>query len=175
MEFSDLIRVRRSYRKFLATPIELAKVKAILKAALLAPSGKSVYPCEFVVVDEPEVLQQIAKAKSHGASMLNNAPLAIVVVADTSKTDVWVEDASIATTLIMLEAENQGLGACWVQMHLRGTDNGTSATANLSSILNLKPEHEVLAVVAIGYKNEEKTPRTDDDLHFDKVHHLAIR
>ena len=154
MEFSELIRVRRSHRKFRAQPVERQKVEAILKAGLLAPSGKSVYPCEFVVVDEPDMLAKLAHAKAHGA--------------------VWVEDASIATTLIMLEAENQGLGACWVQMHLRGTEDGVSATDNLRNLLNLKPEHEVLAVVAIGYKAEEKNARTDADLKFEKVHHLTL-
>lgn len=174
MEYSELIRIRRSHRKFLPDAVELPKVKAILKAGLLAPSGKSVYPCEFVVVDEPDVLKQLAAAKAHGASMLNNAPLAIVVVADTSKTDVWVEDASIAATLMMLEAENQGLGACWVQMRLRGTDDGVPATQNLGALLNLKPEHQVLAVLAIGYKAEPKAPRSDCDMQFDKVHHLLL-
>jgi len=174
MEYSKLIHIRRSHRKFLQKEIELQKVKALLKAALLAPSGKSVYPCEFIVVDEPDVMRNLAMAKSRGASLLNDAPLAIVVVADTSKTDVWVEDASIATTMIMLEAENQGLGACWVQMRMRGTDNGVSATDNLRTLLNLKPEHEVLAVVAVGYKAEEKDARIDEDLKLEKVHHLLL-
>ena len=174
MDFSELIRVRRSHRKFTAQAVERQKVEAILKAGLLAPSGKSVYPCEFIVADEPDLLAKIAHAKAHGAALIEGAPLAIVVVANTSKSDVWVEDASIATTLIMLEAENQGLGACWVQMHLRGTEDGVPATENLRKILNLKPEHEVLAVVAIGYKAEEKPARTDADLKFEKVHHLTL-
>ena len=174
MEFSELIRVRRSHRKFTPQPIERQKVEAILQAGLLAPSGKSVYPCEFIVVDEPDMLSKLAHAKARGAALVEGAPLAIVVVADTSKSDVWVEDASIATTLVMLEAENQGLGACWVQMHLRGTEDGVPATENLRKLLNLKPEHEVLAVVAIGYKAEEKPARTDDDLKFEKVHHLTL-
>ena len=174
MEFSELIRVRRSHRKFTSQPVERQKVEAILKAGLLAPSGKSVYPCEFIVVDEPDMLAKIAHAKARGAALVEGAPLAVVVVADTSKSDVWVEDASIATTLIMLEAENQGLGACWVQMRLRGTDDGVAATENLRKLLNLSSEHEVLAVVAIGYKAEEKPARTDGDLKFEKIHHLTM-
>lgn len=174
MDFSELIRVRRSHRKFTAQPVEQQKVDTILKAGLLAPSGKSVYPCEFVVVDEPDVLAKIAHSKAHGAALVENAPLAVVVVADTSKTDVWIEDASIATTLIMLEAENQGLGACWVQIRQRCTEDGVPATENLRKLLNLKPEHEVLAVVAIGYKAEEKPARTDADLKFEKIHHLTL-
>ncbi|MBO7145632.1 MAG: nitroreductase family protein [Salinivirgaceae bacterium] len=174
MEFSELIRVRRSHRKFTTQPVERQKVEAILKAGLLAPSGKSVYPCEFIVVDEPDLLAKIAHAKARGAALVEGASLAVVVVADTSKSDVWVEDASIATTLIMLEAENQGLGACWVQMRLRGTDDGIPATDNLRKLLNLSHEHEVLAVVAIGYKVEEKPARTDSDLKFEKIHHLTL-
>lgn len=174
MEFSELIRIRRSHRKFTAQPVEQQKVDAILNAGLLAPSGKSVYPCEFIVADKPDLLSKLAHAKAHGAALIENAPLAVVVVADTSKTDVWVEDASIATTLIMLEAENQGLGACWVQIRQRGTEDGVPATENLRKLLNLKPEHEVLAVVAVGYKAEEKPARTDADLKFEKIHHLTL-
>ena len=67
MEFSELIRKRRSHRKFTTQPVERQKVEAILKAGLLAPSGKSVYPCEFVVADEPDVLIKLSQAKAHGA------------------------------------------------------------------------------------------------------------
>ena len=174
MEFSELIKNRRSHRKFLQKDVELEKVNTILKAGLLAPSGKSVYPCEFIVIDETEIMQQLATVKTRGGSLLSGAPLAIAVVADTSKTDIWVEDASIAATMIMLEAENQGLGACWVQMRMRGTGDGKSATENLRPLLNLKAEHEVLAIIAIGYKAEEKPARTNDDLKFEKVHHLTL-
>lgn len=174
MEFSELIKNRRSHRKFLQKDVELEKVNTVLKAGLLAPSGKSVYPCEFIVIDEPEIMQQLATVKARGGNLLSGAPLAIAVVADTSKTDIWVEDASIAATMIMLEAENQGLGACWVQMHMRGTDDGKSATENLRPLLNLKSEHEVLAIIAIGYKAEDKPARTNDDLKFEKVHHLTL-
>ncbi len=171
-DFSEIIVNRRSCRKFTSQPIEKEKVDAILAAALRAPSGKSVYPCEFIVVDDPSQLAQLSEAKQHGAALLSNATCAIVVVADTSKTDVWVEDASIASTFIMLEAENQGLGCCWVQMRLRGTDNGVSATDNLRQLLNLNPQHQVLSVMALGYKDESHHPHTNlkvEQIHYGKL------
>lgn len=165
---------RRSIRKFKSQPIETEKTKQLLKAGLLAPSGKRTYPCEFIIVDNPEVLQSLSKAKEHGAGFVTNAPLAIVVVADSFVYDVWATDAAIASTFIMLEAENLGLGCCWIHMHQRGTADGTSATENLRDILGLKPEHEVLSVLAIGYKDEEKPVYTDADLKFGKIHFNRI-
>ncbi len=174
MEYSELIRARRSYRCFRPEPVPAPMVETIAKAGLLAPSGKSVYPCHFIIVDDAAELQQLSQAKAQGASLLAHAPVAIVVVADTAQTDVWIEDASIATTLIMLEAENQGLGACWVQMRLRSGANGEPATNNLRTVLNLSDSQEVLAVVAVGYKVEPKPAYTDADLKTDRIHRLKM-
>lgn len=173
-DFNQIIYQRRSIRKFKNQKVENSKIQQLVKAGLLAPSGKRMYPCEFIIVDNPETLFSLSKAKVHGAALLANAPLGIVVVADAAKYDVWVEDASIASTFIMLEAENLGLGCCWVQMRLRGTDDGKSSTENLRELLNLEARHEVLSVLAIGYKDEEKKARTDADLKYDKIHHNRL-
>jgi len=169
-DFEKILYTRRSTRVFTKRLVEGDKIEKLLEAALLAPSGKRIYPCEFIVVDDKKILKQLSEAKTHGAAMLAKAPLAIVVVADSSKYDVWVEDASIASTFIMLEAENLGLGCCWVQMRLRGTTDGKSATENLKNNLNLSEEHEILSVLAIGYKGEDKPAYTQMDLKFEKIH-----
>jgi nitroreductase len=169
--FNEIIYRRRSIRKFESRAVEREKQEQLLKAALLAPSGKSTYPCEFILVDDAGVLETLSNAKTYGAALLAKAPMAIVVVADTTKYDVWVEDASIASTFIMLEAENLGLGCCWVQMRLRGTADGVTATHNMQIALNLASGHEVLAVLAIGYKAETKSPYTDADLKTAKLHY----
>lgn len=172
--FNKLIYQRRSIRKFKKQAVENSQVQQLVKAALLAPSGKRSYPCEFIVIDKPETLQALSKAKAHGAALLADAPLAIAVIADTTKYDVWVEDASIASTFIMLEAENLGLGCCWVQMRLRGTPDGKSGTENLREILNLQARHEIVSVLAIGYKDEKKSARTASDLLYEKIHHNRL-
>lgn len=174
-DFNDIINTRRSIRKFKDTKVEQTKIDALIKAALLAPSGKRIYPCEFIVIDDKVKLEKLSVAKQHGAALIANAPLAIAIVADTSKYDVWVEDACIASTFVMLEAENLGLGCCWVQMRLRGSADGKTSTENLKGVLNLKPEHEVLSVLAIGYKAEEKPAYTDDHLKVEKVHYNRLK
>lgn len=173
-DFNQIIYQRRSIRKFKNQPVEREKIEWLLKAALLAPSGKRMYPCEFIVVDDTNLLKLIAESKEHGAELVKNAPLAIAVIADSAIYDIWVEDASIASTFIMLEAENLGLGCCWVQMHGRGTADGKSATQNLKEILGLKDSHEILSVLAIGYKDEEKRVYTDADLKIEKIHQNRI-
>jgi nitroreductase len=170
----DLIHTRRSIRKFTSAPVEKEKLNRILKAALLAPSGKRTYPAEFIVVDNRKTLKAIAESKAHGAAFIQDAPLAIVIAADTGKYDVWIEDSAIAASFILLAAENEGLGACWSQMRLRTTSDGSPATRNLKDILNLSPQHELLSVIAIGYKAENKPPHTDDDADPGRVHRNKI-
>jgi len=174
MDYNDLIKKRRSIRKFQDKAVEKSKVDEIISAALLAPSGKRMFPCEFIVVDDKFILEKLSEAKTHGAKLIKGAPLAIVVAVDTNLYDVWVEDASVASTFIMLAAENCGLGCCWVQMHLRGTADGKMANENLKEILNLPDGYDILSVQAIGYKAEEKPAYKSEELKHEKVHYNSI-
>jgi len=101
-KFSELIRIRRSMRKFTEEELNQDEVVALLRAALISPSSKGVRPWEFVVVDNKELLQQLAHCKEHGAELIEGAPLAVVVLADPTQSDVWVEDVSVATTMMLV-------------------------------------------------------------------------
>ena len=68
------------------------------------------------------MLGKLAKSKQHGSEFLKNAPLAIVICADSTKSDVWVEDCSIAAIIIQLTALSLGLGSCWAQIRDRQHD-----------------------------------------------------
>ncbi|MCL1979878.1 MAG: nitroreductase family protein [Proteobacteria bacterium] len=165
----DLLRTRRSIRKFTAQPIEPETLNLLLEAALRSPSSKGTNPWELIVVTDPEVLQQLAVAKAHGASFLKGAPLAIVVCADPAKSDVWVEDASIVTTLLHLEAADLGLGSCWVQIRLRRRGDGSDSQAFLADLLGLPASMMVLAIVGIGYPADTKDGHPHSSLPFTQV------
>ncbi len=173
-DFEQIIYQRRSTRKFKTTPIEPEKIEKLKKAVLLAPSGRRIYPSEYIFVDDREILRKISKAKQTGAAFVADAALAVVVVADTLKYDIWVEDASISACYIMLEAENLGLGCCWVQMRLRETRDGKSATENLREIFGLEDNHEILSVMTMGYKDESKPSKKDSELLYNKVHYNKL-
>ena len=166
----NILYSRHSTRKFLERRVEEEKIKDLLSAALLAPSSRGNRPWEFIVVDDPALLEILSKSKQ-GASVLKNAPLAIIVAGDPTKSDVWVEDCSIASILLQLEAEALGLGSCWVQIRNRKFNEQITANEYVHQHFNVPERLEVLSVVAIGYKTVEKPPYTENDLSWEKVFH----
>ena len=119
MELWDVMQRRRSVRRYTDEKLSPAVIDQILMAGLSAPSSRNIRSCEFVVVQEREVLQKLASIKNAGAAMLANAACAIIVLGDGSKSDVWVEDCSIAMEHMHLMAASLGIGGCWVQCRVR--------------------------------------------------------
>ena len=164
-----LLQTRRSIRQFTAQAVEEKKITRLLQAALLSPSSKGNTPWHFVVVRDADCIAKLATAKPHGATFLKNAPLAIVVCGDTRQSDVWVEDCSIATLLLHLQATDLGLGSCWVQLRLRAHDDNQSAAVYTAELLGLPAHIQPLALVGIGYPAETKKVRTKEDLRFAQI------
>lgn len=166
----DLLYRRRSVRKFTDNKIEEEKLEKILSAGLLAPSSKSKYPCEFVVVDDKSLNMELSKCKPAGGSFLKYAPVSIVVCGDENASDVWIEDSSIAASFMLLQAEKEELGACWVQIRERNHDDNSSAEEYIQKLLNIPANQRVLAIIAVGYKLNEKEGRDSSFLMTEKIH-----
>jgi nitroreductase len=168
--FFSVIQKRRSIRKYSSKEVEPEKVARLAEAALRAPSSRGTNPWEFVVVTDRKVLEELSGCKPHGAAFLKDAALGIVVCADPGKSDVWVEDASIAATFLLLAAESMGLGACWIQVRGRMFDQGLTAGQRVAQILGLGEGIEVEAIVALGYPDEVKAPHPAEKLLWEKLH-----
>jgi nitroreductase len=156
--FLDLIRRRRSIRRYQSRAVEAEMIDRLVEAALRAPSSRGLNPWQFVVVTDPELLGRLSRAKPHGAAFVRDAGLAIVVCADPARCDVWIEDASIAAIFIHLEATSLGLGSCWVQLRGRMHDETRSAEDYVAEVLGLPQGLQVECLVAVGYPAEEKPP-----------------
>jgi nitroreductase len=167
--FIELVRARRSIRKYAPRPVEQKKIDLLVEAVLRAPTSHGSQPWEFVVVTESERIARLSEAKPHGSAFLKNAPLAFVVCADTATSDIWVEDASIAATFLQLAAASLGLGSCWIQIRLRDHDSQHSASAYVADVLGLREGLEVETIIAMGYPAEEKAPRPADALPYAKI------
>lgn len=165
----DILFNRRSTRKFLDKKIEDSKIRNLLTAALLAPSSKGSRPWEFIIVNDPDLLALLASSKPHGATLLKHAPLAIIIAGDKTKSDVWVEDCSIASVFIQLEAEALGLGSCWVQINRRYYNDDITSNEYIHKHFNIPDRLEVLSVVGIGYKAVERPPLSNCDIQWEKV------
>ena len=168
--FIELLKKRRSCRRFTGEPVSQESVANIMRAALMSPSGHRINPWEFILVEDREVLKALSVSKAAGAQLIEGAAMAVVVVADTTKTDVWIEDCSIATILMQLAAEEEGLGSCWVQIRLRKDAEGNSADGNVKSLLALPEHYAVLSVVAIGHKERESRPFDEEKMQWEKIH-----
>ncbi|WP_136513001.1 nitroreductase family protein [Geomonas edaphica] len=165
----ELLRIRRSTRKFTSEKVSVETVETLIEAALRAPASRSINPWEFIVVDDPELLQKLSLSKQHGSEFLARAPLAIVVCADEVKSDVWVEDCSIAAILIQCTAVSLGLGSCWAQIRNRKHDARQSAEAYIQELLGLPENIKVECVLGIGHAAERPRPLPAEKLQHDKI------
>ncbi|WII09516.1 nitroreductase family protein [Methanomassiliicoccales archaeon LGM-DZ1] len=163
---------RRSVRRYGPTPIPDDVLDYILDFALTAPSSFGHRPVEFVVVRDRETIRKTGDCKSLGGSQIVGADAVIVVMADTHDkrmSEFWIEDASIASTYILLAAEEKGLGACWVHIRNRTGRRGTS-DEEIRSLLGVPEGYTVLNLVALGEKGESKKPYTPEDFDRSKIH-----
>ncbi len=166
----DLLVTRHSIRKYTDQPVDADAVRLILEAALLAPTSKSSRSWQFVVVDDKDTLLKMSDCKPAGAVPLKRAAFAVVVCADPSKSDVWIEDASVAAAYMQLQATDLGLGSCWVQIRDRYAADGTSADEVIQELLGIPELMPVLCVMTFGHPDEVRKPVDTSKLLWEKVH-----
>ena len=166
----ELLKQRRSSRVFTDELIDKETVCNLMKAVLMSPSGRRINPWEFVLVEDKAMLKALSQCKEHGAGLLEGAAMAVVVLGDTTKTDVWIEDCSIATIILQLAAEDLGLGSCWVQIRRRMDAEGNVAEDNVRNLLGIPAHYAVLSIVAVGHKAREAKPFDEEKMQWDKIH-----
>ena len=144
MDFMEVVKTRRSIRRYKPDPIPDEILNQILETARIAPSAAHRQPWHFIVVKNPET-----KKKLEISSWASEAPVVIVGCGDANVSARWyMVDLAIAFEHIVLAAANFGLGTCW--MGKLGADE------TIKRVLGI-PEHiKVVAVTPLGYP--AKTP-----------------
>lgn len=164
MDIFQVFRDRRSIRKYKDTPVEREKIEQILDAARLAPSWKNMQCWRFLVLSHPERKAAMLSAfadDNPGKKALLQAPVAIVVCADPTESDLnhgidyFVADAAIAFEHICLSAHALGLGTCWM-----GLFDETDMKAKLKIPGNIR----IVGVTPLGYPDQEPRPRPRKEL-----------
>ena len=168
--FSELIKNRRSMRKFTDEELTQDEVVTLLKAALMAPTSKRSNCWQFVVVDDRELLKELSHCKEQSSQFIADAALAIVGMADPVSSVVWIEDASIASIYLQLQAEDMGLGSCWVQVRERYTAAGMASDEFIHGLLDIPLQLQVVSVIAVGHKGMERKPFNEEHLQWEKIH-----
>ena len=167
MEFKELIAQRRSIRRFSDRPVPREVVDRLLAEALTAPSARNTRTTCFLVADDPALVARMADMRDYGSAFLKGAPLAVVVLGETSASDLWRENAAISATVLQLACVDEGLGSCWVHIHGRPrrkeAPEGEKAADYLRSFLPIPDSCEPLCAVAIGYSDFHPAPLPPHD------------
>jgi nitroreductase len=172
MTLTEILKTRRSVRRMDGRPVPRELVQSVLDLALTAPSSKNVRSTRFMVVSERETLAKIAKMRDFGSAFLSDVPCAVMVLGDTTETDLWVDNAAISATVLQIAAADAGLGSCWVHVNGRprwhaevpeGERADETATDFLRDFLPIPAGWNPLCFVALGYPSEPPRPRKEHD------------
>ncbi len=145
----DIMKARRSIRKFKPDPVPDDAVHGILEAARWCQSASNKQPWRFIVVKNKDMIVKIATQATYG-SFITQAPVLIAIVADT--TSKWhVHDTCMASHQACLMAWSLGLGTCWI---------GSMDRDKAGAILGLGKNEVLTTVLPVGYPDESPRPTT---------------
>lgn len=168
-EMIEILGHRRSIRKYEKRPIDKGSLETLKEALLRCPSSQGTNPWTFIFVDQPDLLSRLSKAKEHGSYFLKNAALGIVVCGDETRSDVWVEDCSIAAIVAQLTAHSLGLGSCWIQIRNRAHSAEKTAEDYVRELLGIPSDLRVESIISVGYPAETKPLVPAEKLQFEKI------
>jgi nitroreductase len=163
----EVFKKRRSYRHFSDRPVEDDKITEILKAAMFSPSAHHKRAWEFVVVKDKDTRAKLANATKY-TGPANESPAVIVLVCQN--VDQWVEDLSVVSEAIYLEATNQGLGTCWMHLKDMGTPEKPNPEDYVRVTLGIPAEMRVLCFFPIGYPAEVLPEHSENEFEQSKIH-----
>lgn len=154
---------RRSVRKFNTTPVPDEIISEIIKAAQFAPTSRDNRSVEFIIIKEQATKEKILKIAIPEQSFIKEAPVLIVPVTNPAKTNQPIQDLSLASGNIFLQATSLGMGSVW--------KNLKPPVANeIKKILGVPDDHLIINVIPLGYPKETPPPHTDENFDEERIH-----
>lgn len=168
----EAIKKRKSIRKFQDRKVEPEKIEEMLRAAMQAPSGMKALPWEFIVVDDPQIIEKL-KNFSMGAHAAATAPLLIIPVIRNMKVRTVMkvhfmdyEDLAAATENLWLQAVEEGLSVSWM-----GVPPDSKSEQTIIDALGIPKGMKPFAVLAAGYADEGEDLNQEDRYDISRVHY----
>jgi nitroreductase len=164
MDVKEVIQNRHSVRNFSDKMPPKKIIDEIIQFANLAPSAGNLHARDFIIIDDETIKKQLSTA-AYNQAFLAEAPINIVVCANLNRISPYgkrgrelycIQDASAAVENILLLAVDSGLDACWV---------GAFDEQKVSSILHLPSYIRPIAILPLGYSDEQKTSTPRIDTH----------
>jgi len=180
MTFQQLVKNRRSIRRYLERPVEREKILACIEAARLAPSADNVQPWRFLIIDDPELKAKFAQEVFSGIYFISKfaakAPVLIMILArldiianrigkQIQNIHFYLIDIGIAGEHIVLQAEELGLGSCWI---------GWFNIRKARKFLKIPRKYKIVSLMAMGYyekrpTREKKRKELEEIAWFNKI------
>jgi nitroreductase len=154
MDVFKAINSRKSIRAFKSTPLKKEQINRILEAARLAPSAHNYQPWKFVLVKEDGLKKKLARACLN-QTFIAEAPIVIVGTVDLLASEYALVDGAIALEHIVLQAEELGLGTCWI---------GAFDESKVKELLLIPKNYKVVGIIPVGEKNEKPFPSPRKEL-----------
>jgi len=154
MDCIEVIKGRRSIRKFKDLAIGKEIIEDLLNAAQMAPSAGNLQARDFIIITNKITKQKLIKA-ALGQSFIEKAPVVIVVVANIERSSriyrsrgelYATQDATAGIENILLAAHSMGLGTCWI---------GAFDENAVSELLGIPDKTLPVAIIPVGYPDEQ--------------------
>ena len=160
MEFSELLHIRQSVRKYNDTPVEQEKLHTLIESVRLSPSASNSQPWKLLIVDDPELKDKVAQATFSTVVPINKfvpeAPVIAVLTIEKAKLITRIGgriknrcfpliDIGIAAENFCLQAADLGLGTCML---------GWFDESSIKKLLNIPRNTRIGLLITLGYAAE---------------------
>jgi nitroreductase len=154
-ELLKFIKDRRTIRCFKDEMIPEEKIKMILEAGQWAPSASNRQAWKFVVIKNKEMIDELSKTAIYG-KFIREAPVVVAIIGEVHENPNWyIQDTTLASMNMMLEAWSLGIGTCWL---------GSMDREKAKEIIGIKKDEYLLTILPFGYlsKDVPKPPQRKD-------------
>jgi nitroreductase len=165
--FFDVVKQRRSVRKYKDIEIPDEHIRQMIEAAQLAPSTNNTQPWQFLVVKDSETIGLLTLVAGN-QKFIEDSKAVIIALANRAASccpgnpSMWhVLDTMIATEHVVLAATALGYGSCWVAM--LDSRNSQSIVA-VKQALRIPDTADIVALVTLGVSDEVPPPRQTKEL-----------
>ncbi|HBC85777.1 MAG TPA: nitroreductase family protein [Lentisphaeria bacterium] len=145
MDALEVLRKRRSIRKYLKKPVSKTVIETIIDCGRLAATARNEQPWEFIAITDAKMRKILADITEYG-KFIADSPVCICVFCKDSK--YYIEDGSAATENILLAARALGLGTCWV------AGDKKPYAEKVGQILGVPAGYRLMSFISVGYSED---------------------
>jgi nitroreductase len=157
------IKNRRSIREYKSDKVKDEDILEIIKAAQFAPTSRNNRAVEFMVIKEQKTKDKIYEFAEPKQEFLKQAPILIIPISDSGKSNLTTVDLSLATENIFLEATHLGLGCVWRNIYPEIADQ-------IKKLLGVPEKFVLINIIPIGYPKNKPDSHQDRDFSLEKIH-----